>query len=524
MEEVHEVEILPPPIQSEGDKKEYRLIKLSNGLKALLIKKNFDEQSSEHEENAAAALEVRVGSFDDPPQAQGLAHFLEHILFMGSQKYPSAQALNELLVANGGTTNARTTSENTAFFFHVSKKSFADALDIFAQQFVSPLLLRDAMQREREAVDSEYQMSLSNDYRRIWQIYNQLIDDAHPASQFGSGNLKTLRDDITDDDLHNELLKMFDKYVAEKMCLSIQSSRRLDDMQALVVKCFSDLKTRRGNDAEDNRKQIPKVEDIFKPEFFNKMHYLKPKHASKSLHFTWALPSVFKHYKCSPVNYIEQIFNNEGEGGIGSYLKEKQLITNISFETSLDKFISNSQFCIPSVAMSLTDLGSHHIGKILQAMFSYLLMIKNTPIEEHRRLFMDLKEKKEVDFKFYREAEALVNVRRHLSSLMIFDEEDVLRPDSSFLNFDEEVILDFIEKMNERSFHLIILDNDHQTYTKRTRFCLGEYDELDFPDEYLTLWNEREVNEEFFLPKPNPFKTTNFEIFEDEQESTVSWI
>ena len=80
-----EVQILETPIKSEGDKKSYRLIKLTNGLKALLIRKNEDEENESKsnvngEDIAAAQLSVNVGSFDDPPNAMGLAHFLEHMV------------------------------------------------------------------------------------------------------------------------------------------------------------------------------------------------------------------------------------------------------------------------------------------------------------------------------------------------------------------------------------------------------------------------------------------------------------
>jgi len=72
------VEVLEPPIKSKGDKKEFRLIKLTNGLKALLVRRTTEETDSEVV--AAANISISVGSFDDPPSALGLAHFLEHMV------------------------------------------------------------------------------------------------------------------------------------------------------------------------------------------------------------------------------------------------------------------------------------------------------------------------------------------------------------------------------------------------------------------------------------------------------------
>lgn len=70
---MNDVEILEKPIKSTCDKKQYRLIKLVNGLKVLLVK-NVENSSS------AVALSVDVGSFDDPLEIQGLSHFLEHMV------------------------------------------------------------------------------------------------------------------------------------------------------------------------------------------------------------------------------------------------------------------------------------------------------------------------------------------------------------------------------------------------------------------------------------------------------------
>lgn len=118
MDLASEVQVLESPIKSEGDKKEYRVIQLANGLKALLIRKN-DEGKHEHEILAAANLMVGVGSFDEPPNIGGLAHFLEHMLFMGSEKYPEESSYNQFISANGGNDNAMTENEFTTYFFDV---------------------------------------------------------------------------------------------------------------------------------------------------------------------------------------------------------------------------------------------------------------------------------------------------------------------------------------------------------------------------------------------------------------------
>ncbi|ELW65468.1 Nardilysin [Tupaia chinensis] len=78
---------------------------------------------------SAAALCVGVGSFADPDDLPGLAHFLEHMVFMGSLKYPDENGFDAFLKKHGGSDNASTDCERTVFQFDVQRKYFKEALD-----------------------------------------------------------------------------------------------------------------------------------------------------------------------------------------------------------------------------------------------------------------------------------------------------------------------------------------------------------------------------------------------------------
>jgi nardilysin len=103
---------------------------------------------------AAAAMCVGIGSFADPPKAQGLAHFLEHMLFMGSSEFPDENEYDSYLSKHGGASNAFTETEYTCYHFEVKREYLKGALDRFSQFFVSPLVKTEAMDREILAVDS----------------------------------------------------------------------------------------------------------------------------------------------------------------------------------------------------------------------------------------------------------------------------------------------------------------------------------------------------------------------------------
>ena len=440
---------------------------------------------------------------------------------MGSEKYPTENSFNEFLVANGGSDNALTSSEYTAFFFKITEKSFAEALDIFAQEFISPLLHQNAMQREREAVDSEYQMSASNDHVLIENIYKNLIYETHPASKFECGNLKTLKDGISDDNLHSELLKLHAKYVGNKMYLAVQSKRSLDELQELIVKCFSGVKS---GDAADESSNLspPKMDEIFKPEFYEKLFFMKPETERKALILTWTLPSIHKLYKCAPFAYIRHIFTNNGDGGLTNYLQEKLLITSLSFYVHDNSFGGNSQFCLPRLLVNLTDTGLEKIEEILDAIFSYLLMLKETSLDKHRRLYNELKESMEINFKYHTEKSAINNVRGVITSMMKFEDRDILRGESLFQMFDENIITNSINSLNKRKFNLMIVDKNHGTFNRKEKYFGTEYDEKVFPESLKKLWEERKLNQAFFLENPNPFRPQSFEIFHNVEEFSVS--
>ena len=146
---------------------------------------------------AAAAMVVGVGSMYDPPEAQGMAHFLEHMLFMGTKKYPTENAFDAFLSKQGGSDNAYTELEYTVYHFEIPQEGLFQALDMFAQFFIHPLLLEDAVERELNSIESEFQLSKNSDHCRVHQIMCHTCGhdvNQHAFAKFSWGNLKSLKD------------------------------------------------------------------------------------------------------------------------------------------------------------------------------------------------------------------------------------------------------------------------------------------------------------------------------------------
>ena len=157
---------------SATDKREYRLVTLENGVVCLII-------SDVEADQCACACSVDVGSFADPADALGLAHFLEHLLFLGSEKYPLPNETERHLTMNGGESNAYTDDEQTNYHFDVLPAGFDEALDRFAQFFVAPTFEPSMTARELMAVDSEMQQNKQSD---SWRLHRVLQSQAHGGS------------------------------------------------------------------------------------------------------------------------------------------------------------------------------------------------------------------------------------------------------------------------------------------------------------------------------------------------------
>ena len=221
---ISDVEIRKSPY----DNRHYKGLYLDNGLKILLV-------SDPSADKAAAALNVQAGSFNESVEREGLAHFLEHMLFLGTKKYPRADEYSEYISSHGGSDNAWTMDRNTQFYFDVLPSALEGALDRFAQFFIAPLFNADLVDRERHAVNSEYQLSIQNDGRRIMQADSITANPAHPIAQFSMGSLETLGDNPKFPPIRQALIEFYNNYYSpERMTLAVVAPQPLAELEKIV--------------------------------------------------------------------------------------------------------------------------------------------------------------------------------------------------------------------------------------------------------------------------------------------------
>ena len=179
-------------IAPQNDHSSYKVLVLPNQLRVVLIS---DPDATE----AAAAIDVNAGSLNDPVGVDGLAHFCEHMLFLGTKKYPGKSEYSSFLSANGGYDNAYTSTQNTNYYFAVNLDALEEALDRFAQFFIAPLFTENSTYAEMNAVNSEYDKDLNDPGWKQWQLLKNVSNPQHPFSRFNIGSIGTLNiSDIRD--------------------------------------------------------------------------------------------------------------------------------------------------------------------------------------------------------------------------------------------------------------------------------------------------------------------------------------
>ncbi|KAL3755300.1 hypothetical protein ACJRO7_002363 [Eucalyptus globulus] len=429
-----EVEVVKP----RSDKREYRRIVLENALEVLLI-------SDPDTDKCAASMDVGVGAFCNPEGLDGLAHFLEHMLFYASEKYPVEDSYSKFIAEHGGRTNAFTSSRHTNYHFDVNVDSFEEALDRFAQFFIKPLMSPDATMREIKAVHSEYQKNLLLDSRRMNQLQKHISEESHPYHKFSTGNWDTLeiRPRAKGLDIRNELIKFYkENYSANLMHLVVYSKENLDEIHSLVEDKFQEI---RNTDKSSSR--FPGVPCSSKHlQILVKAVPIKQGH---KLRVIWPVTPEIQHYKGGPCGYLGHLIGHQGEGSLFYVLK------TLGWAMSLFAGEGESywEFAFFTVEIDLTDAGHEHVQDIVGLLFKYIILLRQSGV--CKWIFDELSALCETKFHYQDKIPPIQYVVNVASNMEIYPPEDWIVGSSLPCEFNPgtiQVVLDKLSPDNVRIF------------------------------------------------------------------------
>ncbi|XP_034408413.1 insulin-degrading enzyme-like [Cyclopterus lumpus] len=488
-------------IRSPEDKRVYRGLEFTNGLKAMLISDPRTDKSS-------AALDLHIGSLSDPANISGLAHMCEHMLFLGTKKYPKENQYSEFLSEHAGSSNAFTNGEHTNYFFHVSHEHLEGALDRFAQFFLCPLFDETCMDRELNAVDSEHEKNLMNDGWRLFQLEKATGNPDHPFSKFGTGNKLTLETRPCENgiDIRQELLNFYSTYYSSNlMGLCVLGRESLDDLTAMVVKLFGEV--------ENKNVPIPEFpEHPFQEEHLKQFYKVVPIQDVRNLYVTFPIPDLQKYYKSNPGHYLGHLIGHEGPGSLISELKSKGWANSL---VGRQKEGARG-FMFFVINVDLTEEGLLHVEDIIFHMFQYIQKLRTEGPQEW--VFEECKDLNKVAFRFM---DRDFDYTSKVSGLVhYYPLEEILAAEYLWEEFRPDLIEMVLDKLRPEYVRVTVVSKSFEGQTNKTEEWYGtQYKQEAISEESLEKWASADLNNKLKLPMKNEFIPTNFEIYPLEKDS-----
>ncbi|MPV86964.1 insulinase family protein [Ostreibacterium oceani] len=487
--------------KSENDTRHYHAMVLANGFKLLLI-------SDENAQRAAAAVDVAVGSGDDPSDFPGLAHFLEHMLFLGTDQYPDADDYIQFVSAHGGNHNAYTAFNRTNYFFDIDPDHLHDGLKRFSRFFVAPRMDAAYVDRERNAVDSEYQSKLKEDGWRKLDVFKQATNPASSYSRFNIGNNDTLPSET----VRSALLDFYKQhYHAENMAGVIIGRQDIATLKAWGEALFKDVptapeaaseavseiasQTNKSTSKTDNSNQAP---SLFVAKTLPLMLRSQSVRDEKRLTINFALPYDASNDYSKSLQYISHVIGYEGQHSLLSALKTAGYATELYAGTG--QRVNDE--VIYEIGAKLTSQGASHPEQVLAIIFSYLDLLRQDTAGAKR--YQELATVAKTNFLYQEKSDSIDMVSTAAQRLNRYPVQDVLAIQSIFTGYDREQITRYLAQMVPQKMvvHLSSPDfkSDDKTYYFSVPYQKKSFDLSAFETAVADL-----PTIAMALPKPNPF-------------------
>lgn len=470
--------------KSPQDHRHYQTLTLENGLRVLLI-------SDPKSEQAAAAMAVNVGQFNDPSNRPGMAHFLEHMLFLGTEDYPQAGEYASFIQHFGGNHNAWTGTEHTCFFFDIQAEAFSEALKRFSQFFIKPLFNPECVNKERQAIESEFQMKLKDDTRRIYEVHKETVNPAHPFSRFSVGNLQTLHNN--EGTLRDEVINFYqEQYDAERMTLCLLAPLELTQLEELANQNFSAIAS--GNSSPEI--QLP---PLYLPEHLGIQIDVQPLRAMRRLMLSFPFKPQKALYKSKPSALLGHLLGYEGQHSLFAGLKGKGLLNTLSAGGG----IRGRNYHDFNISMNLTEKGWQRQDEVIESFFEYLHLIETQGIEEWR--YLEKQRLFNQAFEFAEPSGALDTVSHLVMNMQQYPADDYITGDYAMSEFQGDKIQELCQSIKPEKMR--VTRAHHELSSKKTStWYHTPYQVSAFSQQTLQQWGQAKIENPLWkLPPKNPF-------------------
>lgn len=485
------VDTTEPVIKSANDQRQYRHITLDNQLDVLLV-------SDPSTDKAAASLDVYIGSYQNPADREGLAHFLEHMLFLGTKDYPNPGDYQTFISEHGGSHNAGTGLENTTYFFDIDASYLTQALDRFAPFFSSPNFDAKYVDRERNAVESEYRLKIKDDSRRQWDVLQEQLDPAHPMAKFTVGNLDTLAD-REGRPVRDDLIALYNKYYsANLMKLVVLGRENLDELEAMVKPRFAPIKN-------SNTQVAPHIDRFIQAERLPLTIAMKPLKDLRELSLSFQLPKMSPYWQQKPATYLAGLVGHEGEGSLLQLLKDKGWAESLSAGSGLEDRSST----LFSVDIGLTPSGFEHQAEIVEMLFAWIAIIRDQGIQNWR--YEERSRMSDIAFRFQEKQNPMGYVSGLAGQMQHYPVTEVLRASYLMTDYDAQLIKQVAEQLTVDNLFLMVTAPEVAT-DQVTEHYQAEFSVNPVTPALAAAWREPAQIEALKLPGRNPYIPGSLEL------------
>jgi insulysin len=342
--------------KSSNDYRDYEYFKLNNELKVIVVTDKLSKL-------CGALLNINVGSIHDT--SPGMAHFLEHMVFMGSEKYPDENNFMDSVSKNGGITNAMTADTDTTYYFGIGSNKYLSVLDMFSWFFIKPLLRKDGIEREVNAVDSEAKKNLLDDMWIFQEMIKTTMNQNHPINHFTCGNKDTLKGE----DLRERVKDFFNKYYSSNIMHLILFVN--NDIDKIVL--MNQIKDTFGKIDNKNVQLNKKYGDILNPNNFIK--YI-PNKDIDSLSICFEVPTLTDNILYSPYHILEWILSSKAKNSLFKIYESNGFIIESVFGDMFyydDKILYFYKIILTENANT-----DKNIYKIIEIFFDYIKSISRS--------------------------------------------------------------------------------------------------------------------------------------------------
>ena len=483
--------------KSEKDTRQYQAIRLDNDMVVLLVS---DPQAVK----SLSALVVPVGSLQDPADHQGLAHFLEHMTLMGSQKYPQPDSLAEFLKLHGGSHNASTAPYRTAFYLEVENDALDGAVDRLADAIAAPLLDKKYADRERNAVNAELTMARTRDGMRMAQVSAETINPAHPAAHFSGGNLETLSDKPGSPVL--DALHTFRDswYSANLMKAVIYSNKPLPALARMAADTFGRVPNRQISRPEIT---VPVVTDAQKGII---IHYV-PAMPRKVLRVEFRIDNNSDRFRSKTDELVTYLIGNRSPGTLSDWLQKQGLAEGIRADSDP---VVNGNSGVLAISATLTDKGLAHRDEVTAAIFSYLDLLRTQGID--KRYFDELAHVLALDFRYPSINRDMDYVEWLADTMIRVPVEHALDVVNIADQYDPQAIKDRLAMMTPQNARIWYI-SPQEPHNKTAYFVDAPYQVDKISEQTFADWQHKSQAIQLQLPALNPYIPDDFTLIKSDK-------